>query len=212
MLEWLDQFFTVTKILVGQQVSDVTHWAMHALASVVFGVFKTVGAAWSKFTAAVTRFGKEAGHFAHEVWAWATYLVRVVIPRILRWAEAQLAKLAARLAQVYHELITWVTRILALIRTEIDNLTKWIVAHIYTPLKNYADQIARDLRKWGYTAWWYITHPAALAELLINDIVTSFERHAWDIAPKLGSFLLSLIVRNLPKLVHLVEDIITAVF
>lgn len=212
MLNWLDQFFTATKILVGQQVSDVTHWALHALASVVFSVFRLVGKAWDKFTAAVARFGKEAGHFAHEVWSWAAYLVRVVIPRILRWAERELAKLAAAIAQIYHELLTWVSRILARLEQDIKDLTHWVLVNVWAPLKRYAEKIYADLLKWGYTAFWFITHPAALAERLIFDIANSLEKHAWQLGGKLGTFLLSLVARNIPKLAALIEEIITAVF
>lgn len=71
--------------------------------------------------------------------------------------------------------------------------------------------IGHWIPKYAITAWWWVTHPAALAEQLGLYLVAWLEREAWTIAPYLGKFLLALLVHNIPRVAKLAEDVIAAV-
>lgn len=212
MLSWLDRFWHTVTGTVGDAVSTAAHWAMHALASVVFGVFRSVGAAWAKFTDSVADLHNALDDFGRAIYNFGAYVLHHVIPSLLKWAERELAKLSSALSRLYDQVVKWVDDIYKWIAHEVSTVTSWVIRNIWDPLKKYADLIYADLIKWGYYAYKWLTNLPALAEAMIFHIVTSLEKHAWEIADKLGKFALSLVVANLKQFVLLIEDIITAVF
>jgi phage-related protein len=212
MLNWLDSFFNNVSGSIGALVSKAVHWAIHALASVVFAVFKLVGKAWNTFVSAVKSFHNALDRWAAGVIDWVTWLVKVEIPAILRWAEAELAKLSATLAQLYDRVTAAIADLIGRIESAVKSVTDWVIAEIWDPLKKYADAIYNDLLKWGFYAYTVLTHLDSLADAMIMYIVASLEKYAWQIAGNLGTFMLALIYKNLARLITLAEDIITAVF
>lgn len=211
MLNWLDRFFGRVRSTIGAGVSDAIHYAVHALAAVVFSVFGLVGKAWSALVGAYKRFLAAVDQFGKEVIAFATYIIKVAIPRVIAWAESELAKLSAAIAAAAADLARWVTEILKRIAAAVTSVIAWVTTNVLDPLLAAVKLLRADLEKWGYTAWYYITHPDKLAALLLDSIVAALEDRAWDIGKRLGGFLLSLIASNLPKLLQLIEDILTAV-
>lgn len=211
MLSWLDRLWNAAASTVGQAVSSAVHWTEHAIMSVVLSVFRLVGGAWNYLADAFRVFHSALDHWSSEVFAFADYLIHHLIPSILRWAERELAKLAAFISRVYDDLQRAVNNLILRIASTAEALTKWVLRNIYDPLKEYADQIWADLKKWGYYAYWYITHPAALAEVIIFPLATSLEKHAWQLAGQLGKFALSLVLANIKPFIHLIEDVIDSV-
>lgn len=179
--------------------------------SVILSVFRLVGGAWNGLTDAFRAFHSALDNWSHEVYLFGDYLIRHLIPSIVRWAERELAKLSAFISRVYDDLQRAVNDLILRIASTARALTKWVLDNVYDPLKEYADQIWADLKKWGYTAWWYITHPDALAELIIFPIATSLEKHAWQLAGQLGKFALSLVLANVRQFINLIEDIVDSV-
>lgn len=179
--------------------------------SVILSVFRLVGGAWTKLVDAYHTFHAALDAFSKAVYDFADYVIHHLIPSILKWAERELAKLSALLARLYDDLQRAVNNLILRIASTAKALTNWVLRNVYDPLKKYADQIWSDLKLWGYTAWWWITHLADLAEAMIFHIATSLEKHAWELAPILGKFLLSLILANVKRFVLLIEDIIDSV-
>lgn len=211
MLSWLDKFFSAASSTIGNAISNTVHWAIHALASVVFAVFSAVGAAWTAFVDATGALVSEVGNLALNVYHFANHVMKVLLPAIYRWAAAELKKLEAYAESVYHWALKEFDTVRAWVEHLISDLTSWVLRDIWDPLKKYADQIWDDLKKWGYVAWWWITHLPDLAEAMIFHIAASTEKHAWELANMLGQFFLSLIIANLNTMLTLIEDIITAV-
>lgn len=211
MLSWLDRFFTSAAATIGQAVADAVHWAVHALASVVFAVFGLVGNAWAALARAVTVFHAALDSFATAVLNFAGYVVHVLVPSVIRWAAAGLARLEAALAGLYD----WAARQLAALAARITDavaaVARWVITAVWDPLKSYADKIWNDLLTWGFYAYQVLTHLPALADALLLHLVASLERNAWTVARMLGTFTLSLILGNVRALVQVAEDIITAV-
>lgn len=64
---------------------------------------------------------------------------------------------------------------------------------------------------WAYKAWWWVTHPEALAAMLLWHLVAALERNAFAAAQYLGEFALHLVLRSLRRLLHLAEAVLAAV-
>jgi hypothetical protein len=74
------------------------------------------------------------------------------------------------------------------------------------------DQVIHHMiPNWAWKAWWYITHPGALAKLLLWPLLGELESVAFTAAGYLGEFAVHLVMRNLRKLLHLAEAILAAV-
>lgn len=71
--------------------------------------------------------------------------------------------------------------------------------------------ITYDIPHYAMTAYWWVTHPADLADVLTWHAVRFLEDHADQAAEYLGRFALALVLRNSRQLVHLAERIIEAV-
>lgn len=211
MLNWLDSFWNSVTGSVGNAVSSAVHWALHAVMSVILSVFKLVGSAWSALVYDVAYFHAEIDAFCKSVLDFGSYILHHVIPSLLKWAQAQLDRLSADLARIYDWAQREVNDLILRIADAVSTVENWANRTIWKPLKDYADQIWADLKLWGYTAWYYITHPDLLAETLIFSIATSLEKHAWELAEKLGEFAVSLVMANLKRFLSLIETIISAV-
>jgi hypothetical protein len=90
----------------------------------------------------------------------------------------------------------------------VPGLWHWIFIELLDPLRRAWDWIHHE----GTILWYYITHPAELVAYIYDDIILRIEKLAWATAEKLGEFFLALIIKHLTTLVHVVEDIIDAVF
>lgn len=83
---------------------------------------------------------------------------------------------------------------------------------LLTALENvFMSIIGHWIPHYAITAWWWVTHPDQLAEQLVFYVVKWLEREAWTIAPYLGKFLLALVVKNVPRLLPLIESIVAAI-
>ena len=89
----------------------------------------------------------------------------------------------------------------------IPGIIKWVTNTVY--------KLALDAWHWittdGAKIYYYITHPAALVDLIFDALLAEIENTAWDTAEKLGSFSVALIWKNLPKFLALIEDILDAI-
>lgn len=211
MLSWLDRYWDHVRGYVPNEVANAVHWAEHALAGLVLNIFGLVSGAWNSFWNSAAVLYRGINDLGAAVYHFGAYILRTVIPSVIRWAAAQLARLSAALAALGRYVDHWIGVILAAIARAYRDIERWAIANIYAPLRAYADRIWNDLLKWGYTAFWWITHPADLAELLIFPLAASLEKHAWDLAAGLGKFTLALVVRNTRRLALLAEEIIAAV-
>jgi hypothetical protein len=140
-----------------------------------------------------------------------TAIVTVDIPKLWHGLVSDALKLWHGIAHVAALAFYWVERLTADVVHWLTSLRRWIVREIWNPLVARAEQIWDDLVKWGYTAWWYITHPADLAKLLLWPLAKAVEDNSWSLGGILGTFGLTLVLRNARRFAQLVEHIMTAI-
>jgi len=211
MLGWIAGWFGRFAGAVDSTVVRMVHWVVHALASVVYTVFAHVGAAWRDMYAAGNWLRESAGRFVGAVYDHIRAILLYWVPRIFGWIDA-----------VYHRAISAVEHLARLawgwVRALESDVQRWILAlyhwawqHVYLPLRAYADWLWARIKAWAYVAYWWITHPAKLAELLLWPLVAALEAAAWDVARVLGTFTTALIVRNVRRVAQLIETVLAAV-
>jgi hypothetical protein len=211
MLNWISGYVGRWAGRVEAAILDVLHWGLHAVAGVMYAVFANVGKAWARIAGAAWRIETAVHDFAYAIWVQIWRIIRHDIPQLLHWAAAQLNVLwrlawhlyavAARdISIAYHAAVNYTY-----------GLYKWVLAHVWAPLVAAVAIVRRDLVAWGYTAWWWITHPAQLADRLLDYLVASLERNSWRVAGTLGTFASHLIFRNIRRLAALAEDVIAAI-
>lgn len=209
--DWLTGWFARVAGDVGQHIADAVHWAIHAVAVVVLAVFDHVTGAWRDLAGWTWAFFR--AYYSALFWIGAKiwHILRVAIPRVISWARGWFAFLLRFIRSWVAWLWKQVRATIALIYREISSVIRWTVQHVFDPLWRWAQFLWRLVKAWAWVAFWYITHPAALAERLIFWIAASLERNAWALAGILGRFLTALFVRNLARAVRLFETILTAV-
>lgn len=211
MISWITGWVSKFLGLVPQAIIDLVHWGLHALASVINAIFGDVARAWHDLWAAVAQVETAVFDFAAAVWGLAVKMLRYWVPRILGEIKRVVAALWHGIDWAWTHAVKLVSELRALAWHWILDLWRLVLRDVWTPLKALADHIYDLLVKWGYTAWWWITHPASLAESLVFHMAAAIERHAWELARLLGTFLTALVLRNARRLVQLAEQILAAV-
>jgi hypothetical protein len=211
VFDWITHWFISWGPQVEQKIIDMVHWAVHAVASVLIAVFDHVLSAWKFLIYGLGFLGYEEIHFAEAVWGFAYRVVWVYIPRLLRWAWTWIGFLHKLIWTIFGDLVRALDTLRRLAWSWILTLWRNVLRFVWDPLKRYADLIWHDLLKWGWTAWWWITHPESLAGFLFWHIIRWLEFFAWEAGKQLGTFGLSLVRHNLRRFLILIEDIVSAV-
>lgn len=212
MFDWITHWFISWGPQIEQKILDMVHWAIHAVASVLIAVFSHVLGAWKWLIYGLAFLGYEEIHAWEDIFNFARRVVRVYIPRVLHWAWGWILFLHKLVLTLYDDLIRALIALRKLAWSWILALWRNVLKFVWDPLKRYADLIWHDLLKWGWVAWWWITHPENLAGFLFWHIINWLEFYAWQVGKRLGTFGLSLVRNNLHRFLILAEDIISAVF
>jgi hypothetical protein len=77
--------------------------------------------------------------------------------------------------------------------------------------RKLAEIIRHYIPRFAFTAWWWVTHPASLTEILGWYLLAWLERQAWTAARYLGEFVAALITKNARRVAELAETILAAV-
>lgn len=211
MLNWLSGFIGRWAGSVDSKVRDLVHWAVHALASVVYTVFGLVGHAWSGMVGAAEWVAGQLGALAvelyHQLWA--------IIKRDMPWLARAITAARTLAVHLYNLVTAWAWREIRalenLLGRLINDVRQWAYRDLYLPLLQLARDARRDIQAWAVPAFFYITHPDKLAALLGDSLVTWLEANAWRVGRRLGTFTLALVMHNARQLAATVEAIVAAV-
>ena len=211
MIDWITGWVAKFAGIVGQGVIDLVHWGLHALASVINGIFGEVSRAWHEFWVAMVAIERACGHFGAAVYGLAVKVLRYWVPRLIRDLRAAALSLWRGIRWVWSHALHEVNALRRLAWKWVTELWRLVLRDVWKPLRDYALHLYHLIVKWAYVAWWWITHLDKLAEAMIYHLVASLERHAWDIAARLGRFVTALVLHNARRLALLAEQILAAV-
>jgi hypothetical protein len=211
MFGWIGRIWNWGVTNVGDPVSSWVRDFVQGVFGWIHTLFGHIGEAWHQFFIVGVDLNHGIKALGHATWDSLHRLFYITIPRLIAWAGHQLARLGHDIAT----LTTWIARrveqLVARIVHDIAVLTHWVVVHIFDPLKRDILSAWHWITSRGELVFYYITHPDKLAMLIFDSLIALLERTAWQVAPKLGKFFLSLVIHNLRRFTLLLEDIIMAV-
>jgi hypothetical protein len=211
MLDWLKGYVARWAGVVDSATRDLVHWAVHALAGVVYAVFGNVGRAWHDLFTAYHWVRSTAADLVGWIVTHLTYIVKHDLPLLAHSILSYWRDALNFATSLYHAALRAVESLAKVARRWVDDAIGWVITHVYDPLLADARQLRSDLLKWGYTAWQIVTHPDRLAAIVGDALISWTEQQFWRIAGPVGTFALRIVVANLRKFVALAETIITAV-
>jgi hypothetical protein len=211
MFTWIAGYVGRWAQVVPDTVRDLVHWGLHALAGVVYAVFGNVGRAWKAVVTAAQWLWRTAGRYVAAVETALRYVIKVYVPAVWHQAEAWWKDALSYADGLYRLALRGIADLRAWAETGLAAVRSWAVTNIWAPLTAGLAQLRSDLLHWGYTAWYYVTHPAALAPLLIDAMVAAAIAAFDRIAPVAGEFALRLVARQPGRWLALLERIVSAV-
>lgn len=211
MFDWIAGFVASWVGRVAAPVIDLVHQVVHAAVGWLLGIIHLVQDSFSFWIGIIRWLIDQIAHVFRDIENWVNYFLHSVIPWIVGRVEA-----AFRYAlDLWHDAISYAQRGLAILEnlawSWIQSAYRWVYDHVWLPLKRYADAIWDAVLKWGYTAFWWITHPDQLAKKLLGWLIIAAEDSFWLIAAPVGTFALRIVVANARRFALLLETIVTAV-
>jgi len=211
MWQWIANVTGWGILNVGGTVSQWVRDIIHGLWGWLSSVFNHVGDAWSEIWQSGNAIWLSVQHFGLANLAVLWHIINKQIPRVFEWAFNHFKDLLAFANRIWRDLNQWVAQLIQRIKKAIDDLTRWVIVHVWTPLKNDFLQAWHWITTNGALVLFYITHPDKLAALIFDSLIHLLEREAWNVAPVLGKFFLALILHNAKRFLILLEDIVSAV-
>lgn len=211
MLNWIAGFVDRWRDRIGQDLRDLVHWTVHALAGVVYTVFGNVGRGWRHLWLAFEWLGRQATGFIAETYGWIRQIITTDLPWLWHILLSDIKGVLALIDRVYRTVAAAILAAVRYAESLVRGAIRWTVDHVWAPLKAYADAIYRDLLKWGYAAYQLVTHPDRLAVILLDAMIAAAEAAFWRIAGPAGRFALGLVLHNARRFALLLESIVAAV-
>lgn len=211
MFDWISGFVARWAGRLQQDILDVVHWTVHAVAGVVYTVFGNVGRAWSGMWQSIHWLWIQASGYVAEVFGWIRQIVTVDLPVIWSTLLADVRGVLGEIGRVWSDLVARIEQLGRYAAGLVQQAIVWVVDHVYSPLKAYADAIYNDLLKWGFYAWRLLNDPPRLAAILLGALIAAAESAFWSIAPPVGRFVLGILLHNGQRFASLLESILTAV-
>jgi hypothetical protein len=211
VLNWIKGYIDRWSGVVDSATRDLVHWAIHALAGVVYTVFGNVGSAWHDLFTGLRWLRSTGADLATWLTNHIVWIVTHDLPRLGQLILGYWRDALNFATGLYHDALRAVEAALGVARRLVDDAISWVTTHVWDPLLADAKQLRADLLKWGYTAWQIVTHPGQLAAIVGDALVAWGEAQFWRLAQPVGTFALRLVVANLRRFVQLAETILTAV-
>lgn len=211
MISWLTGWVGRFLGLIPDAVLTLVRWGFHAIATAVEFVFSNVAKAWRAYWAAISALERATWEFGAAVFGLAVKVLKYWVPRLIADLKAAALALWHGITWVWVHAVALVSDLRKLAWKWILDLWHMVLRDVWAPLKAFADHLYHLILIWAYVAWWWITHLPNLAEALVFHLAASIERHAWELAKLLGTFLTALVLHNARRIVQLAETILAAV-
>lgn len=211
MFGWLKSIFNGGKGV----LTDIEKWLAGAITAVYSYFNNLIDQIWSGLRVlgnSITTFAKWVESGITDLYNLERWIIDVGIPRVLRWAENELAKLASYLAQLRDWAISELKALANWALGELDKLTQWVLKHIWDPLWNAITGAVKWIEKEGAYVYYLITHPDKLAALLAQYVLANAMLLGKRFAKPFVRWLVHNMISEIPSISSIIEDIIASLF
>lgn len=211
MLDWLHGVVYTLYGYVPGPVKDLIHSALRGLIGALNAVTGNMWTVWWNWITAMTAAGGVFNWFCGGVLTVLSWLVKEAIPFASNLALRAWTRLLNFEKKIEADLLSGLQAVRDLASRLVQDAIAWVTQNVWNPLWGYIQDLYDKATRWAYTAWFYVTHPAALAELIFWSLWDVFTRNAWSVARVVGEWALRLVLQNSVSGVRLVEQIVTDV-
>lgn len=208
MLSWVSKVLKQAKGDVSAAAHHLIYTLLHGVTGILHALFGNVEKEWKRLWSIALSFDHGLWYFVRAVGHGLHHILCVMIPHLATWIWGVIVGLAKEVEKFVKWMLSKVDYILKLIDHEIDALRDWVLQHIWDPLFGYIKDLYDKLTKWAYTAWYYITHPQKLADLLFWYLWNTFTRQIDSALLRMGDWLTRWFLANVIKAAAIVETII----
>jgi hypothetical protein len=87
-----------------------------------------------------------------------------------------------------------------------------VIGHFTSSVWHHLETlVTHDIPVWAQGAYWWVTHPEALARVMLWPLLRVLEDNAWTAADWLAEFGLALLVKNINRVAQLAETVLAAI-
>lgn len=211
MLNWLRSIYNGGKGV----LTDIEKWlagAINAVYSYFGGLINQIWSGISVLSNSLDSFVKWVENGISDLYHLAQWIIDVGIPRIVNWAENELAKLASYLAQLRDWAISELKSLGNWALGELNKLAQWVLKNVWDPLWNAVSGVIRWVQKEGAYVYYLITHPDKLAAILGQYVLANAMSLGRKFAKPFVKWLVHNMVREVPSIASVIEDIIASLF
>jgi hypothetical protein len=211
MLDWL--YNTVYSLYgsISGPVKDFVHSVMRGLVGALNAVSGNMWTVWWNWVAAMWTAGGVFSWFCGGVYNVLSWVVKESIPFISNLALTGWTRVLALEHKVATVVRQWVDDAIATAQGLVNDAITWVNQHIWLPLWSNVQDLYDKMTRWAYTAYYYVTHPDALAEVIFWSLWGVFTRSAFSVARTVGEWLLRTFLANAVAGVQLVESVVADV-
>lgn len=211
MLDWLyNTVYTLYGRLPGS-VKDLINSALRGILGALNAVAGNMWTVWWDMVAmaqSLPGIVKWAFNGIYHALDWLLNVEIAHIWNLLQPLWLQVQKLTKKVVELIAQAIADVT---AKVWRWVQDTITWVNQHVWLPLWGWVQDLYDKMTRWAYTAWFYVTHPDALAEVLFWSLWGVFTRNALTVSRSIGEWALRMVLQNAVTGVKLVEQIITDV-
>lgn len=211
MLDWIKKAFKAAAGVVPEAIREWVYQQVYAVFSFLGTIVNHVASAWSTMFKFADNLWHALDSFGISVYNFLYKVVKVMIPNVIDWAFREIGKLQSWAWGYISTLLRALDSLRQYLLAQVESVVRWINEKIWTPLMAEVKSLWATLQKWGYTAYWYVTHPQALADLLLQYLLVSLQKSAWTVARVMGEFIFKTVMANIPRFATLIEQIIADV-
>lgn len=211
MFNWLWNTIYGSGRRIANNILNLIHEVVNGLMGALGAIYGALWAAWwdmlwaaSALVGIVEWFCRPVMYAIWSINREITDFIYPIMAGLRRRITDGLAKLETTVAGWVKDAITTATN-------AVNGLLSWVVRNVYTPVKAWVDDLYRKMSAWAWTAYYYITHPDALARVIFWALWAVFQQNAWAVAEITGEWLLRLVLANFVRSVRLVETIVADV-
>lgn len=211
MLDWL--YNTVYTLFgrVSGAVKDLIHSVVSGILGALNAVAGVMWAAWWDLVWASQVAIQAIEWFTGNVMALLWWLTTQAVPDLIKRLENLGKQALAWVEQIWSQAWSLVQDLRELAWGWVQDAIRWVNQNIWQPLYGWVQDLYQKMTDWAYTAWFYVTHPDALAEVIFWSLWGVFARNAFPVAKYVGEWLLRTVMQNAVSSIKLVESILTDV-
>jgi hypothetical protein len=149
--------------------------------------------------------------FVSSVYNYGVYIATVLVPGVVRWAQAAIGSVANDVRSLAGWAIQQVQRLINTIESTAAAIESWAIRSIWNPLWSGLTGALKWIAVEGTYAYYLLTHPDQLALLLGKYILASWVGLGRKYSSAIGRWLINSMLSAANDVGSILEDIIASI-